>query len=424
MITSCVLALAWLGGCRGDAGHAASRGSGSTTTGAGGASNGGGSAAGGGHSGGGAGVDTPCVASFGEQVLGSVTLDSAGDVLVGGDSLMKLDRACKLEWRFDGVLSAQTFSKAGTDLGNGIVAIGPTASLGGATETVLTALDPDGTARWTELSGIVGTSDFALDPAGRANLAFSVTDGAASAIVVRHLYPGGTVHWETQFVQGNLNGATFGAPRIAADAQGNVFLAAGCGATAAPCAISFGTTTLPEGNGFLLAKLGASGDVQWATFYPHDGAVGGCRCEGDLIFPTPTALLVDPAGDVVLQGRGDVDFGAARPATDYLAKLDGSGHTIWSTGLDDVAFGTDRTCVIAPSGDIWSLVNQWGDATLQRFTSEGVESGEPLVFKRVVATGLAVDAKGFFVMSGSNRAGADLGLGHMPSGSFVARIAS
>jgi hypothetical protein len=428
----CTVALAMFGGC-GDAAEntssaAGAGGSSSGSTG-GTAANGGGSAGGGdaGKDGGGPVAKTPCVASFGDQVLGGVAVDSTGHVVVGGDAIVKLDAACEPEWHVDGVLAGETFSKVAIDAADRIVSIGPVAAPGQApTDSALAAILPGGASQWTELAGAAGASvDLAVDPAGNANLAFSTVDVDQHAtLVVRHFFSDGVLLWETRFVQGNLNGTTFDTPRIAADAEGNVFIAAGCGEVGAPCAVGFGATTLPEGNGLFLAKVDWSGEVQWAKFYPNDGAPG-CHCGTGIIFASPTTLAVAAAGGIVVSGRGDVDFGGGPAGVlDYLARMDAGGAELWSIEVDNTYEPSERrSYAVAPSGDIWELWTNGHSTSLQRITSAGVLLDEVIALKHVVVDSLAVDKSGVLAMSGTNRAGADLGTGPLPAGSFVARIA-
>jgi hypothetical protein len=218
-----------------------------------------------------------------DQAGSNVAIDPSGNVVVQGS--------------FQGTI----------DLGGGpLVASAP------GTSYFIAKLDPGGNHLWSKSYAVSSVTSVAVDASG--NVLFGGTlQGTAdlgggpvvatntSSAFVTKLGPAGNYLWTTLPYSPGFGS---GADALAADAAGNVVLAARY------------ATMSPLGN-FFLAKLGPSGNVLWTNDY-GTGAVG---------YPTVRA---SGAGDIFLTGNPGA--GSSFPGCLFIAKLDPAGHILWKDG--------------------------------------------------------------------------------------------
>lgn len=180
---------------------------------------------------------------------------------------------------------------------------------------------------------------------------------------------------------------------VAADGQGNVFIAGETGG-------DLGAGYLGRGDLFL-AKYNAAGDLLWV------------RDIGTAEFETDAAVAVDDNGDVVVSGLTSGSLGGANPNGRYqavVAKYTNAGDQIWITqfGTTDldcsalaVATDTDRNLLVAgyTTGSLAS--NQTGGAFVAKYSPGGslrwirqFDAGESSS-----ATAVAADSQGDAVIT-------------------------
>jgi hypothetical protein len=176
----------------------------------------------------------------------------------------------------------------------------------------------------------------------------------------------------------SLDTGVNGAPAVAVDVAGNVVVTGEFQGSAAfgggPLMVDGGT-----GAGVFIAKFTPDGAYAWSRAFPDTGS---------------SSVAVDAAGDVIVAGSasGAADFGGGPLAADggallFLAKFDMGGNYLWSKGFANVA--------LAFAG---------------------------------VAGGLAVDAAGNVLLTGSFQSPADFGGGLLTpdggagGGLFVAKF--
>jgi hypothetical protein len=249
-------------------------------------------------------------------------LDASGNLLwvrsLGGDMGWPPGYAvCVAE---DGnILVTGSFSDT-LDLGSGSVAAT------GSSDVFLVKLDPSGEPLWGKtFGGPLGQAahSVAVDQAGNVLVAGSfagsidfgggslLSAGSEDAFVAK-LDASGQHLWSRRF--GSAGSDT--ASGVRADASGNVVVA--------------GTLSI-QGPDVFVAKLDAGGAELWMHTY------------GDPAAQQAYGVDVDAVGHIALAGQlsGTIDFGGANgkltsPGTNiFVAKLDGTGHHLWSKRLGD-----------------------------------------------------------------------------------------
>ncbi|KAB2668006.1 MAG: hypothetical protein DVB31_06890 [Verrucomicrobia bacterium] len=144
-----------------------------------------------------------------------------------------------------------------------------------------------------------------------------------------------------------------------------------------------GTTVLTPAPGFPVTHMAIDGQGSVVLFGRSGGfpvvaakyAANGSRVwiqtlgGGDFQFgASPGALILDPAGNPVITGAGDV----GGPVTHFVAKLDAAdGHVMWSRQLGSVPGNFGRALGIDGQGRIYNAGTFYGDAQFGAFTLVG-----------------------------------------------------
>jgi hypothetical protein len=187
-----------------------------------------------------------------------------------------------------------------------------------------------------------------------------------------------------------------------------------------------------------VAKLSPSGDVLWAKRF------------GDGDYQVGQAIAVDAAGNVLLTGyfNGSVSFGGA-PLTSsggedvFVAKLDPNGSHLWSASFGDgakqngQAIAVDAAGNVVVTGDIDGTVDFGDGAPVTAAGSNAfvlkLNPGGDVLWKKhfgdadlQVGFGVAVDAAGNVLLTGSFSGSIDFGGGPLTSAGlddvFIAKL--
>jgi len=241
-----------------------------------------------------------------------------------------------------------------------------------------------------------------------------------AAIFVSKYSPTGATLWSKCL--GSAYGGGTGRA-VAVDGSGNVLVTGKFGGT-----IDFGTGPL-NSNGatsIFLAKYSSSGNALWARAFG-----GGVNDVGN-------GVAVDSGGNVVLIGTaaGTVNFGGGLiTANGYaivVAKFSPAGAHLWSRGIGDSFSNSGNSVAVDPSGNIavtgafsgpadfgGGVLNSAGvDVFLAKLSPNGAHLWSRR-FGSALAThagnGVACDAGGNVLMTGSFENSIDLGAGWMTS---------
>ncbi|MBG8554353.1 SBBP repeat-containing protein [Hymenobacter guriensis] len=399
--------------------------------------------------------------------FGSFTLEpyDAVDVFVA-----RLDPAGQWQWatRAGGpsndYADAMTVDAAGnaylTGQFLGKMAFGTALSVSGGRDVYVAKINSEGQWQWATQAG--GTNnDYAngitLDPAGNVyttgwfsgNIKFGTTATLAASspggvnFYVAKLNAGGKWQWATRTAGTGSDTGT----DIVADAQGHLFVAGEFSG-----AVSFGATQLsaaPDNQGELfVARLSAAnGQWQWAT-----QATGHDEAES-------TSLGLDATGNLYLGGwlrSTDAVFGTAHLAgpgpglvqTAYLAKLNNASTFEWAVQSDAGGEKLITSMVTDASGHVYVAgtfagVARFGTTVLrselqgnQAFVAKLTASGQCLWAVQAgsagydIISGLALDAAGDLVVTGSVAAAATFGTLPLAHGTevqddlFVAKLSA
>ena len=472
----CIESPAGSGGA-GGGGAAGSSGSAGGGTGTGGSGTGGA----GGGGGGGSEPTPPCSVSFGDiadQHLASMVTDASGNTLIagsyaglldfggatytaaGGVDLFaaKLDPSCAPIWsRSIGAAANEralsvTIDSQGDLLIGGDFAgtvdfgLGPETSAGAADIIVLKLDGATGATAW---AGAFGSTDgdsaraIAADAQGNVlvtgdftnTVTFGgpalVSSGASDVFVVKFSSTGAHV-WSLRAG----NSLSQSGSSVAADPQGNVVVS---GNVQGSINFGLGSITSAGGNDIFVVKLDPAGAPLWNRGY------------GDENNQIGNNVAVGADGSVVLASyfEGVVNFGGGAltsPAGSnaYLAKLSGAGDHVWSKGFGSASGSQCRSVTVGATGDV-TIAGTFGgsidfgagpwlsagltDGFAASFTSGGILRSAVQLGDAAdqAATDARVDALGNLVVAGDFAGVVDLGGSALISAGandmFVARLA-
>jgi len=282
----------------------------------------------------------------------------------------------------------------------------------------------------TSATGSTVTHSYAA--AGTYTATLTVTDnrgaqGTDSALVTVGASAGGSLPWARRF-GGAGSDIGYG---VAADAAGNVVMTGTVGS-----ATDFGGGVICPASSIFVVKYSAGGAPVWSR------CLGGTSGTG-----TGRAVAVDGSGNVVVTGsfRGSVDFGGG-PLTNvgwtdiFLAKYSATGAHLWSRRFGGLVqtFDQTGTAVAVDSGGnvIFTglfqgtadfgggpLVTAGDDVFVAKYSPAGqhmwsthVQGGTGLAIHSYgKGRGVAVDAAGNVVVTGSFFGTVDFGAGAMTS---------
>jgi hypothetical protein len=291
---------------------------------------------------------------------------------------------------------------------------------GAQQESEAIAVAPDGSVLVT--GGIQGTVDFgsSFKPSGNT---------IADDIFVLKLDPNGNTLWAKRFGQNDAHPQRgFG---IAVDAGGNVFVTGSVQGQ-----VDFGTIPLQAGedDDIFVAMLDPGGTVQWAKLF------GGALAQAG------TGIAVDRQGAVLVTGRfeGTVDFGGQPIQSGggqdaFVLKLTAAGDHVWSQGWGDgqqqagtgIATDSSRNVIVTGwfAGQIQHDLLQLGPADdIDVFVAKldpaggllaGTMEGGPGDDR---PSGVAVDSRDYFVVTGQYQHQPDFGFGALPDAGFEPNI--
>lgn len=331
----------------------------------------------------------------------------------------------------DGNLLLAGWFKGAIDFGGGPLA--STASLSG----FVVKLGPDGSHVWSRGYGLAGSTSstsvraVAVDPAGDVFLTgnFSgsvdfgggpIPAGSNGAIFTVKLDPSGAHVWSKAFQCTGPESAPFS---IAAGPSGNVVITGSIGAP-----VDFGGgPVIGGGAGDAFAvQLDASGGHLWSKAF------------GDGQVQDGTAVAIGPGGNFVLTGlfSGAVDFGggpltSSKASEGFLAKLDPAGGHQWSKQFGDGApanISQGNGVALDANGNVLVTGSFSGSA---RFGGNPIAAIDQDVFLTKLdptgaqvwanrfgatdgsgtGTGVAVDANGNSLLTGSFLGTIDFGIG-------------
>lgn len=221
---------------------------------------------------------------------------------------------------------------------------------------------------------------------------------------------------------------------IAADAAGNVLLAGRFEGT-----VDFGAGPMTSAgvSDAFLAKLDPDGNALWAKRF------------GDAMYQQTWSVAADPAGNIFIAGAflGSIDFGggslvSAGNQDIFVAKLDPGGALLWAKRFGDAAFQSIYSIAVDPGGGVAMIgsfkgVVDFGGGPLTSSGSETVcvvkldAMGNHVFSKRfgeggpAYGPGIAVDAAGNVLVTGSFTSSIDLGGGPLTttgSDAFIGKL--
>jgi hypothetical protein len=283
--------------------------------------------------------------STGNQQIGHVAVDGAGDLLLTG------------------------YFQTTIDLGGGVM------TSAGSYDVFIAKLDTDGNLYWSKRFGdaglqfgsalapdatnafyVVGSFEGTIDFGGGA-----LTSGGAYDIFVAKFNPGGTRIWSKSF--GGIGYQR--AASVAVDSTGAAVIAGRFANS-----VNFGGDLLTSGGGddAYVAKFNALGNHMWSKRF------------GDGMDQKINSLAIDGNNNIVLAGdsEGQVNFGGG-PLTSageqdiFLAKLLPDGQHVWSTRFGDSASQTNSALAIDAANNIVLLGQYAGsiDVGLGALVSSG-----------------------------------------------------
>jgi hypothetical protein len=369
-------------------------------------------------------LDTSCAhvwsrsigAAVNERAL-AVTVDSQGDLLIGGD--------------FAGTV----------DFG-----LGPETSAGGVDIVVLKLDGATGATAWAGTFGSANGDSargIAADAQGNVlvtgdftnTVSFggpSLVSPGGSDVFVAKFSAAGAHLWSLR--AGNGQNQTGGS--IAADPAGNVLVSGNFQGS-----INFGLGSLVSAgaNDIFVVKLGPAGAPLWS------------RSFGDVNSQTGNNITAGPDGSVVLASyfEGVVDFGggaltSAGGTNAYVVKLSAAGDHVWSQSFGSASGSQCRSVAVGATGDVTvaghfagsidfgggALVSEGlTDGFVASFTSGGVLRSVVQLGDAAdqTSTDARVDALGNLVVVGDFAGSVDLGGSLLTSAGvndmFVARLA-
>lgn len=355
----------------------------------------------------------------GDQVISSLAVDAADNVLVAGDCTGTID------------------------LGGGELDCGPFVGM------FIAKFSSDGVHLWsTKPKGAtVAGASIAVDAADNALLTGYCETGCnfggpdllpmgaqKDNVFAVKLDPDGKHLWSRRFVGGSSSGDA-----IAVDPQGDVVIAGQFRGTAD---LGAGPVTAEPCSGacedvFAMKLAGTDGATVWSKHFPgaDDDNLRG--------------LTLTPDGGVVLAGdvQGSVDFGGgpllpAGGLDAFLVKLNASGDHVWSKLFGDMCHASILDVSATPSGDLYATGNFAGSIDFGGGPLTSAAAGDIFVVK-LDASGthvrshrlgggngqsrsIAVDAAGGALVTGWFKDDTDFGNGPLTNAglndSFVARL--
>ena len=304
-----------------------------------------------------------------------------------------------------------TADAVATDMSGNIAVAGYTdGTLGGAagtgTQAFVAELDPTGKQRWLEIIGTAAAhaTAVAFDQSGNVYVTGSTsgdmwgTNLGGDDVFLAAYDPTGTQLWITQFGTGGDDEAR----GIGVDVTGNVDVTG----------VFTGNRGTPNGDVFLAQYLGSGGQAWLKTF-------------GTGAFDDPYGLAVDPAGDAIIAGSTQGNFGGTNAGQGdvFLAMYDTSGSQVWvkqfgtagDDGASSVAVGSGGNIVLTG----WAGGNLGGTGSGDMFVAEYDFSGKRTWLTQLGTTGdqangVAMDSSDNIAIAGSttgslNQANAGLG---------------
>lgn len=274
-----------------------------------------------------------------------------------------------------------------------------------------------GTGLATDATGnvvLVGSYSGAIDFGGGKLTATGLPD-----VFVVKLGSDGAHHWSKRYGDAGTQAAS----SAAIDSEGNVVLA---GSFAGAIDFGGGSLVSAGGSDIFVAKLTEAGAHVWSKRF------------GDSSAQTASSIAVDSEGNVVVAGSftGSVDFGggalnSAGSSDAFAVKLGSDGAYLWSKTYGDEStqtvsgIATDSTGNVVLAGTFAGTVDFGGGAVPSTGTSDAFlvtlsPDGSPLWTRHygdgnkkesASATGVAVDAAGNVVLTGSFSGVVDFGGG-------------
>ncbi|MGD1047129.1 MAG: hypothetical protein ABR899_00075 [Candidatus Krumholzibacteriaceae bacterium] len=338
------------------------------------------------------------------QTAQAVAVDASGNVIVTGS--------------FDGTV----------DFGGGAL------TSAGNTDIFVAKLGSNGAHVWSKRFGdgsVQGGEAVAVDISGNVVLAGffegvvdfgggALTSAGSSDIFVAKFGSNGACLWSKRFGDGSDQIAT----AVAIDASGNVIVT---GVFYGAVDFGDGALTSAGSSDIFVAKFGSDGACLWSKRF------------GDESGQTAQAVAVDASGDIFVAGyfEGTVDFGggALTNAGDmdiFVAKLGPGGAHVWSKRFGDADYQFARAIAVDASGnaivtgDIDGTVDFGGGALTSAGSADvfvvKVASDGTHVWSKIFgdesyqrANGVAVDAFGNVLVTGSFYGAVDFGGGALTS---------
>jgi uncharacterized delta-60 repeat protein len=185
-------------------------------------------------------------------------------------------------------------------------------------EAAIVQLDKEGSLQWSRTLGTnSGTDRFyglACDSSGNVIAAGSYdafTQGSNDGVVAKY-NSSGTIQWQRTLGGSSSNNDSF--QDVAVDSSGNVYVA--------------GTVALSNRNQYLIAKYNSSGTLQWQNRY--GAANSGVSLEG-------SSVAVDGSGNVYAAG-----YANNNSFNSTVVKLNSSGTLQWAREQTDAGFNDGR----------------------------------------------------------------------------------
>ncbi len=293
--------------------------------------------------------------------------------------------------------SAIAVDAAGDSLVTGIFNGSATFGFGEPNETMLTAdghihddlfvakYAPDGSLLWVKQAGGEGDDDasgIAVDAAGNSlvtgdfagSATFGVgepnetmlsTDDYNSAVFVAKYDPGGSLLWAKQSGGTSYGYAQGGA--IAVDAEGNILVTGRLSAGSNTFGAGEPNETVLLGGDFFVAKYAPDGSLLWAKQVAGVGWDYG------------SGIAVDSAGNILVNGRFLVTatFGAGEPNETvllggdlFLAKYAPNGSLLWAKQAGSTDYVISAGIALDAAGNILVTGSFGGNATFGEGTPE------------------------------------------------------